>query len=187
MKTIKMPSFFHEVFGKRPTLLEFLLTLLFALGMSIVVLCFTYSEWRDLALWRVVVLAFLMLDIYGGVIANFSVSTSNHYREHPKARLIFIAIHVQPVLLALVLWNHFIPCLLVWGYTIASAFVVNKCVQHPAQRTIAAVFLAAGIGGLLLAAERIPTFLLITLLLYLLKVVYSFAVDHYAPARNDNF
>ncbi|MCX7745789.1 MAG: hypothetical protein N2645_02710 [Clostridia bacterium] len=180
MKTVAIPKFFHEVFGKRSTVLELALTIFFSVGMSIFLLTCTYSEWKELEIWKIIVVVLLALDINGGVIANFTLSTNNHYKAHPKARLVFILLHVQPVILAHLLWNYFIPCIYVWGYTIISALIVNALIRHPAQRTIAAVFLTMGFSGLFLFFSSLPKFLFITLLFYLLKVVFSFAVDHYA-------
>lgn len=180
MKTVNIPTFFHEVFGKRSTVFELSLILFFGVGMSNFLLAFTYSEWRDLEIWKIAIIALLALDINGGVIANFTLSTNNHYKDHPSARLTFILIHVQPIILALTLWNYFVLCLFVWGYTMVSTLAVNALIQHPAQRTIAAVFVSIGFGGLLIFFDDIPKFLLITLLFFLFKVIFSFAVDHYA-------
>ncbi|MCP1310077.1 hypothetical protein [Paenibacillus tyrfis] len=180
MKPVNIPAFFHEVFGKRSTVLELALTLGFGVGMSAALLALTYSEWSGLVLWQLLAILLLALDIHGGVIANFTLSTNNHYQAHPVARLVFIAIHVQPILLAAVLGEHFIPCLFVWGYTIVSAFIVNALLGHPAQRTIAAVFVCTGFAGLLLFFASIPKLLLVMLFFFIFKVVFSFAVDHYA-------
>lgn len=180
MKNVEIPKFFHEVFGKRSTVLELFLTLFFGVGMSALLLAFTHAEWKALEAWRMIVIVLLALDITGGVIANFTLSTNNHYKASPQARIVFILIHVQPIILACVLWNHFAVCLAAWGYTIASSFIVNALIKHPAQRTIASVFAASGFCGLLLFFASVPKFVLIILLLFMFKVIFSFAVDHYA-------
>ncbi|MDR6224411.1 hypothetical protein [Desmospora profundinema] len=180
MKTVNVPPFFHEVWGKRTTKLELGITIIFSVTMTVVLFAFTYSEWRELELWKIVILASLALDITGGVIANLTFGTNHYYKHRPTARYIFLFIHVQPVIFALILWNYFAACIAVWGYTILSALFVNRFINHPAQRVIAAVFLTSGIGGLFLLFYPIPKFLFILLLFYVVKVIYSFAVDHYA-------
>lgn len=61
-----------------------------------------------------------------------------------------------------------------------SAFIVNKCANYPAQRTIGAEFMAFGILWLILFFYDSPKFLLVILIMYLIKVSFSFAVNHYA-------
>lgn len=180
MKSVNVPKFFHEVFGKKSTVLELFLSISFSIAISIFLLTFTYLEWKDFETWKIILIMLLALDITGGVIANFTLSTNNHYKAHPKARLIFILMHVQPMLLALLLWNYFVPCSYVWAYTVVSALIVNALLKHPAQKTIAAVLAAIGSCTTLIFFTYIPKFLLIILLLYIIKVVFSFAVDHYS-------
>ncbi|WP_409344574.1 hypothetical protein [Paenibacillus sp. MBLB4367] len=180
MKTVKIPSFFHEVFGEKQTAAELFFIIVFGVGMSGLMLACTYPEWGGLAWWKIGCLALLALDINGGVVANVTLSTNNYYKASSRARLLFIAIHVQPVLLSLIFGESLLLCLLVWGYTIGSALVVNALIRYPAQRTVAAVLAAAGFGGLLMLPGDMPKILIVTLLFYMFKVIYSFAVDHYA-------
>lgn len=181
MKTVAIPKLLHEVFGKKTTPVELGLVLAFAVGMSVVLLLFTSEEWSHLNYWRLLGIVLLLVDINGGVIANFTWSTNRHYRANRAARLLFIGIHVQPILLALLFGDYYIPCLYVWVYTTIASLIVNALVHHPAQRTIGAVAASAGIAGLVLLAGSLPKILFITLIFFLLKVIFSFAVDHYAP------
>ncbi len=181
MKSIQIPKFLHEVFGKESTIIELTLTLVFAILSTIILLTKTYSEWKGLEIFQIVVILIMAFDISGGVIANFTFSTNNQYKENARARLIFIAIHVQPLIMAFILGGYYLPCALTWGYSIMSAFIVNKCANHPAQRTIGAEFMAFGILWLILFFYDLPKFLLVILIMYLIKVSFSFAVNHYAP------
>ncbi len=70
---------------------------------------------------------------------------------------------------------------MVWIFTITSALIVNALQKYPAQKTVAGAFIAIGIVGLLLSSVGVPLLLLISLVLYQFKVIYSFAVDQYAP------
>jgi hypothetical protein len=184
MKTVDVPKFFHEVFGKRPTVIELVLTLAFGIGMSLLELACTHLEWSGLEAWRLLLLMVIVLDINCGIVANFTFSTNAHYKASPAARLIFIAIHVHPLLLALAFGGYWTACLYTWGYTIAAGLFVNVLISHPAQRTVAAASACFGVGMLILLFAGIPKLLLITLVFFNLKVVYGFAVDHYAGRRD---
>lgn len=180
MKTIRIPRFFHEVFGKEYTILELTLTLAFATLSTLLYSFTTYPEWQGFGILQIVVILIMAFDISGGVIANFTFGTNNQYKKSKRARLIFIAAHVQPLILALVLGEYYLPCALTWGYTAISAFIVNGFSKHPAQRTIGAALMIFGILWLILYFIDLPRFLLIILILFLIKVTFSFAVDHYA-------
>lgn len=180
MKSIRIPRFFHEVFGKESTILELTLTLAFATLSTILILIKSYSELQSFELFQIVVVLIIAFDISGGVIANFTFSTNNQYKKSMRARLIFITAHIQPLILALVLGEYYLPCALIWGYTIISAFIVNGFAKHPAQRTIGAVLMVFGILWLSLFFYDLPRYLLVILIFYLVKVSFSFAVDHYA-------
>lgn len=180
MKSIRIPKAFHEVFGKESTVLELTLTLAFAILSTVLLLTKTYSEWQGFEVFQIVVILILAFDISGGVIANFTFSTNNQYKDSEKARLIFIAAHVQPLILAFVLGEYYLPCVLTWGYTVISAFIVNRFAKHPAQRTIGSVFMIFGLLWLILFFYTLPKFLLVILTFYLIKVSFSFAIDHYA-------
>lgn len=185
MKSIRIPKLLHEVFGKETTLLELTLTLVFAILSTILLSIKTYSEWQSFEIFQIVVILIMAFDISGGVIANFTFSTNNQYKKSNKARLIFIAGHVQPLILALVLGEYYFPCALTWVYTVISAFIVNGFAKHPAQRTIGAVLMVFGVLLLSLFFYELPQFLFVILILYIVKVSFSFAVDHYAD-RNVN-
>jgi hypothetical protein len=59
--------------------------------------------------------------------------------------------------------------------------LVNQLKGYPAQRVVAGVLVGLGLIGLVLFSNGIAVWLLVVLSFYQLKVIYSFAVDHYAP------
>ncbi|MCG2807197.1 MAG: hypothetical protein L6413_02870, partial [Coriobacteriia bacterium] len=69
----------------------------------------------------------------------------------------------------------------VWGYTIGGALVVNALKASQFQVFVAGLMLALGIVGIVLGME-VPTYFLVISLLFMLKVQFAFAVDHYAQA-----
>lgn len=178
---IRIPRSLHELFGEQSNPLDLALTLGFAVLATGMLFWATAAEWAGLAPLGLAVTALLSLDICGGVIANFTAGTNRFYRERPRLRLVFIAVHVQPLLLAFALGGYFIPCLAAWAYTALGALLVNALSGQPAQRVTGAVVMAAGLLGLLLLFGSLPRLLLALLMLFLVKVTFSFAVDHAAP------
>ncbi len=61
-----------------------------------------------------------------------------------------------------------------------SAFIVNNYFNHPAQRTIGAFFMVSGLLWLIMFFNTLPKFLFVILVFYLIKVSFSFAVNHFA-------
>jgi hypothetical protein len=176
--TIRMPSYLHDVFGESQTVGELVAILFFGVGLT-TLLFFAYPEMtQSLPLWRSLIAYVLVLDIFAGCAANFTRSTNNYYAARDKYRLVFIAIHVHILivgwLLKIELWN----ALIVWGYTIAGAFVVNALKESQFQKFVAGILLALGISILVLGVET-PKYFLVISLLFMVKVLFAFAVDHY--------
>lgn len=178
MKPIIMPSFLHEVFGEKQSPVAIMAILLFG-GSLTAVLYVRFPEMTaSVPLWRTVLALLLIFDIFSGCIANFTASTSNFYAQRSRLRLLFIAIHFHIVLVALLLQSHLGYAVAIWGYTIVGAFIVNALAGRHSQRFVAGLLLAIGMGCMPLLAD-IPPYMLIVGLLFMLKVLFSFAVDHY--------
>ncbi len=152
----------------------------FGAAVSALLLVTTYNEWSAISLWRQIVLVVLAFDIGGGIVGNFSYSTNRYYRRNARARLTFILYHVQPVAFAFLLGNSYPVAIGVTIYTIVAALITNAVVDHPAQRIIGASFMLAGVIVLLLTIRGVPEILMALFALYMFKVIYGFAVDHYA-------
>jgi hypothetical protein len=137
---------------------------------------------RDLPIWRSAIAYLLIVDIFAGCIANFTRSTNNHYAARDNERLVFIAIHLHILivawLLGISLWYAFV----VWGYTIAGAFVVNAFKHSRFQIFVGGMLLSIGIALVALGID-VPKYFLVISLLFMMKVLFSFAVDHYGQAE----
>lgn len=178
MKKIKVPKFFHELFGKEQYAFEVTLVTLFTIVSTGVVGYLTRNDWSEYNVFQIIVLLVLFVDIAGGVIANLTMGTDQHYHDHSKGRLIFIAIHIQPIILALVLSSNLLFAIGLWAYTMISVLIVNKLHGHVYQRSIAGTFLTTGLIGLYLLGSGLSQVVFIIYLMYLIKVIYSFAVHH---------
>lgn len=176
--TIRMPSYLHDVFGESQTIGELLAILLFGVGCT-TLLFFVFPEiTQGLPLWRSAIAYLLVLDIFAGCVANFTRSTNNYYAARDKQRLVFIAIHVHIVIVAWLLGVGLWNAIIIWGYTIAGAFVVNALKGSQFQKFVAGVLLSLGVLIIVLGTE-IPDYFLVVSLLFMVKVLFAFAVDHY--------
>ncbi|MBP6208244.1 MAG: hypothetical protein KA473_02330 [Anaerolineales bacterium] len=181
MRTVQLPKSLHELFGKESTLAELAMTFAFSIAGTAALFASARAEWSSLPVWKTALLCLLTLDVLAGFLANLTLSTNNYYRDNPTLRLVFIAVHVQPIFFSLLIGGHFIISLALWIYTVIAAFIVNAAQKHPAQKVLAAGCVTLGLVGLLLNSNGLPLLLLIPLVFYHLKVVYSFSVDQYAP------
>lgn len=174
---IRIPSFLHDVFGETQTLGEILTIVLTGVGIATVLFAAFPEITQTLPLWRVALAYLLTLDIAAGCVANFTRSTNNHYAARSRERLVFIAIHVHILLLAGLLGVELLAAFLVWAYTIIGALVVNALHSHRLQVFVAGTLLTIGISLTLLGVEALKYFLVMASL-FMLKVLFSFAVDH---------
>ncbi|QMV43321.1 hypothetical protein [Cohnella cholangitidis] len=181
MNQMRIPSFLHDVFGEKQSLGSILSILLFG-GTLTAALYWIFPEMTDrLPAWRSALALLLIFDIFSGCVANFTSSTSNFYAARKTNRIVFIAIHFHIVLVALLLQIDIWHSLAVWAYTILGAFVVNALIGKPSQKFVAGILLSVGLGCLPLLPEITP-YMLIVSILFMLKVLFSFAVDHYGHA-----
>ena len=184
MRTFKVPKFFREILGKETTLMEVMIIIIFTLLASSSVLIITANEWQVLKIYQIIVLVILVLDIYGGVIANFTYSTNEYYSNGSnKRRLIFLAIHIQPIILTLVLGEFLMASLTVWSITIVGALIVNSYKGRNIQQVIGGLIMVINLLIVILFLSYLPKYLLILYMFYVIKVCFSFAVDHYAKGE----
>lgn len=185
MKKIKIPKFFHELFGKEQLLIEVILVVLFTIVSAVAVGYMTKGYWTTLKWYQMFVLWLLYQDIAGGVIANLSMGTDLHYSHLPKGRLVFISIHVQPLLLGWIVPGDFIISFGVWGFTICSALLVNSMLGKAYQRTVAGTLMTTGLIGLILLGNSLSNIIIIIYMMYMIKVIFSFAVFHRKEGLNE--
>lgn len=183
MKQLGIPPFLHDVFGERQHSGAILTILLFG-GPLTAGMYLLYPEITDnLPVWRSALALLLIFDIFSGCIANFTASTSNFYAARKKNRIVFIVIHVHIVLVAALLNTAISYSIAVWAYTILGAFIVNALIGNRSQRFVAGLLLSVGLGCMPLLPDIQP-FMLIVCQLFMLKVLFSFAVDHYGYAND---
>lgn len=177
----RIPVWLHDVFGEKMPPAAVLAILLFG-GLLTAALWARYPELaQDRAAWRTVTALALIFDIFAGCAANFTQSTSNHYAADSRKRILFLAVHIHLPLVALLLQTDLALSFAVWACTIAGASLVNALIGRRSQTFAAGVLLAAGLGCVPMLPFASP-FMPVVCLLFLLKVLYGFAVDHYGGA-----
>ena len=177
-KKIAVPKYLHELFGQETTLLEVLVIFIPATVAAITLILFDLSYFIEMGLVKAAIFTILMFDIMAGVIANLTAGTNDYYARQAAKRLFFIAIHIQPLIFSWLLGNYFTQCLFAWVYTITASLLVNKLSDHPLQRQLSGALFLFGLVILVIIGKGLPAFLLITLIMFMIKVIYSFSVNH---------
>jgi hypothetical protein len=126
--------------------------------------------------WRLVLGAVLTADIGAGCLSNFTASTNRYYAERPRLRWAFIAAHVHLLVVAWALGWPIVPALVLWGWTVGAAALVNLLAGHASQRLVAGGLFALSLLAPLGLAMPIP--MQVVAALFTLKVAYAFAVRH---------
>lgn len=178
MRTLNVPPVLHDVLGETASPVQIAVIVGFGVGVATVVTELLRPTLPELPGWRVLIGWVLTADIAAGCVANFTRSTNDFYAKRPLNRWVFIAIHLHVVGVAAAFGVGLAPALAVWMYTIAGAAVVNLLSGRGTQVPVAGLLLAVGLTWIPLL-PGVPAPVLAVLLLFLLKVVFSFAVDHY--------
>ncbi|MFN7843995.1 MAG: hypothetical protein ACK5N9_19930 [Pirellula sp.] len=133
---------------------------------------------------RVIVFA-LAVDVGGGVVANGTRSTNDWYATQPlKLSYLFLVVHIiQPVLLSLVVGVSWSTSAFLYLYQLVAGGLVLGIRRPDLQKPMAAVLLTLGV--LLYFVFFLPSPALSWFgVLYLIKLVMMFPVDHYAGLKS---
>ncbi|MEK3884605.1 hypothetical protein [Paenibacillus sp. PL2-23] len=174
---VRIPAYLHEIFGREQSVIAIITILTFGTACAAVLFSIYPSIHEELPLWRSLFAYLLVFDVLCGCIANFTRSTSDYYAAHPRKRLLFIFVHVHILLIAALLEAPMLDSVLVWLYTAACALFINAQ-RGSRQLMLGGVLLATGLVWIPMQQGGGP-FMTIVSQLFMLKVVFSFAVDHY--------
>ncbi len=123
MRDICTPKFLQELFGRKTSLITIAITMTFSFLVTGLLWRLSLPD-QNWPLWQIITFCLLSVDISGGVIANLSQGTNHYYQESVKRRCIFLLIHIQPLLLALLFNQSLLTCTMVWlGAMIGALFV----------------------------------------------------------------
>lgn len=186
VRDIRMPKPLHDVFGEVQSPVELALIAFGGLGLTALVCAAGADSLADVAWWRAALAVLLVADVCCGAVANFTRGTDRYYAERPRNRWVFIAVHWHLVVIALAIGDGVWFALAATGYTLVGAAVVNLLHGSRLQPPVGGTLLAVGLTGVVIAgaADAAPLLLLAAAALFVLKVVYGFAVTHF-PAAGD--
>ena len=178
MKSVHVHRHLQDVFGEAQRPAQLVAILVFGIAVPAILATASPDLIGSVSLWRAVLALLLVLDIAAGCVANFTRGTSDFYARRPRNRRVFIAIHVHVVAVAMLLDTDLAASIAVWGYTIAAAVLVNLLAGKSSQTFAGGLLLAIGLTWISLWPGLSP-FMSAVCALFMLKVLFSFAVDHY--------
>ena len=178
MRIWTVPKFFRDILGETTEPL----TLALIVVVTVIVMSVLTVEGGALFVENGLVrggLAFILIaDVIAGTIANFSKGTNDFYAKRSLNRWIFIVVHVHPLVIAWLLRFSLKEAWILWGYVILAAVVVNLCMGKAYQRILAASLTSIGLLLVLVIYKDLPTVMIVMALFFVLKLVFSFCVDH---------
>ncbi|BFP41704.1 hypothetical protein FGF1_25490 [Flavobacteriaceae bacterium GF1] len=151
-RKVSIPMVLHELHGQQSTLLDLLLTYTIAILTTMAALHLAAHSFDGT--YKFVILGILVFDLSGGVVSNFTEGTTKYYSDKPKARSIFIVLHViQPLVLVWLFPENVMAVAIISTYTLMAMIVVNHIKEHPKQRVCGAFFMAVGLTSSFLVSE----------------------------------
>lgn len=173
------PDLGAHFFGESPRRTDVWLTVLGAVGGVVGLVLMYTAQGVALSALQWLILIGLMLDIGGGVVANVTRATNAYYTTRPpRLSVVFLLVHgLQPALAVAFLGAGVAWAVALYAYALIGGLVVVRQRGYPSQRPLAMLILMGGI----VAVEglfSVPVWLGWFAPLYLIKLVYGFAVRH---------
>lgn len=181
--TVRIPESLHEVLGEHQTRTELAVVAAFGMAVTAWVLVSGRDLLVEVPVWRATLAGLLILDVAAGSAANLTHGTNRYYAHRPRHRLVFIAVHVHLLAIAWLLGAPLAPAVAVWAYTILVALVVCRLCGSSGQTFVGGVGLAVGIVLVVMATPALGPPLAVVAVLFVFKVAFAFAVDHYRHSR----
>lgn len=177
-KVIKMPKFFHDILGEE----SHVISLFLIAGVTAVIMGGIALTEGDVFIQNGRLKGgigfILLMDIIAGTVANFTKGTNDYYAARPANRWAFIAVHIQPILIAWLLGFPLKSAAFIWGFTILSVSLVNVLKGTIHQRVVAGTLMSLGIFLSLILYKDGSMVMLMMSIFFVIKVIYSFGVDH---------
>lgn len=79
----------------------------------------------------------------------------------------------------LITGSHSEPFVITWIFAVVSAFFINAIREYPVQRVIGLSLAIVGLFMVSQFANELPFYITAMLSMYMIKVVFSFSVNHY--------
>ncbi|MGR6874134.1 hypothetical protein ACU6U9_17920 [Pseudomonas sp. HK3] len=182
MNVLYIHKALHEVLGEKQTVIEVVITILFALLGALLIYWLLFPKDSGVALWALIFGFVLVGDVLAGCIANVTKGTNDYYAARAMSRWVFIGLHFHLVLIAWLLDGPLEYSCIIWFFTISSTVLVNLLSAHFLQLFVSANLLCVGI--LIAAILALPAWFMVVSVFFMLKLILSFAVDHHKTSRD---
>ena len=177
MREVKIPRFLHELFGEKQTLNGLIVIGVFSVLATLLTVLIGLDALKQLEVYRVILLVTLMIDIYGGIIANFTRGTKEYYDNRPTLKKIFVIIHPHAILIFLLAGVSYLYGIYMYAFLVASNVLVRLIKNRNYQELLA-------IGINILAAvilfeifKNVPIYVILLTFGLTVKLIYAFSVD----------
>lgn len=177
MKEIKIPRFLHEFFGEKQTLNSLIFLGCFTLIATLITVFVGLDELKTLETYRVVLLIILMVDIYGGVVSNFTRYTKEYYDKHPLLKKIFVIIHPHAVVIFLLAGVSYLYGIYFYAFLVASNVLVRLIKNRSLQELLAIAINLLAAVILFEIFKDIPMYVILLTFGLTVKLIYAFSVD----------
>lgn len=173
-REINVPKALQELHGEK-SMLSTIIMVYFAGIIAASVFIFALLPLK-LPVWKYILIAVLMIDIAGGVVANLSTPTNQYYQKNRKLRIVFLSLHfIQPLVFFIIFPDFLAFFVFLFIYTIACAIIVNAFKNKELQQNIAAIFVVAGVVLTFLFKIE-PIILYSVAPLFMTKLILGFSV-----------
>jgi hypothetical protein len=177
-KEINIPKSFQEFHGKRTGLFSLILVYISAFSISVITLY--YALPKEFPIWKTILFVILIMDIAGGVIANYTNSTNHYYQNKGNLRILFISLHaIHPILFIILFPTESTLFIFMGVYTLSSCFILNMLHVGESQRLMAVFFTVIGVS-IIFAIPCDINFLRLLPILFFLKLILGFSVKHFS-------
>jgi hypothetical protein len=175
-KEITIPKILHEFHGTKASLFSIVLVYVTSIIISTIVVTNTLPD--NFAVWKLVIFVIVVMDIAGGVIANFTNSTNRYYQDNAQLRIPFILLHaIQPILLCYLFPQEIIMFVFMGVYSLICCLVLNLLSRNETQRLFAIFLVIVGITIVFVLPTSID-FLRVLPVFFFLKLILGFSVNH---------
>jgi hypothetical protein len=179
MKKLKVPNLFRIFHGQETNIAELLLIYGIAIAAPVIVYFTTRSVLPELPWWITLLLFVIVADLAGGIIANLTYGATAFYEKRQWRKAVFILLHAAHPAVIYLLTREQLPFLVYTaGITLLFSFITAFAFRQPRQQFFGfiSVCIAVAFGFILFGTAP---FYRVVSILYMLKLIYSFSVDHY--------
>jgi hypothetical protein len=179
MKKIKVPKFLYVLHGKETNIAELILIY----GIAVITPVITYFSTRttlpELPWWKTLLLFIILADLAGGLVANITYAATAFYEKKQWRKVVFIFLHIIHPAAIWFLTREYFPFLVFCAVVaVLFSFLTAFAFRQPRQQFAGfiGISLAVAFGFIMFT---VSPYYRVASIFYMIKLIYSFSVDHY--------